>query len=73
MIIKENELEINYVWCLHCERTYKVGEHRIINDYEMCPYEGCEGDLWDGMSWEDMYRHHPEYPEIPVKGIVYHQ
>lgn len=73
-MMKENESENNYLWCLHCERTYKIGEHRTIDDLDMCPYEGCDGDVvWDGMSWTDMCEHYPEYPVVPLKGMKYPQ
>ena len=74
-----------YLWCLHCERTYRNGEYReeaeeIVNSngetekfwFQMCPYEGCAGDtVWDGWEWERIREGHPEYPEVPEKGRVY--
>jgi hypothetical protein len=72
--MNEKELDIGYKWCLHCERTYGIEECRHINDLDMCPYEDCDGDVvWDGLSWEDIRRYHPEYPEVPVKGVKYPQ
>lgn len=74
-----------YMWCLHCERTYKYGEFRevkkkpfVVNHvrYEpilqMCPYEDCNGDaVLDAWEWDRIRESHPEYPEIPEKGKVY--
>lgn len=74
-----------YLWCLHCERTYKDGEYReevmeVVNGsgeienlkFEMCPYEGCDGDtVLDGWEWEQIKGKHPEYPEIPERGKAY--
>jgi hypothetical protein len=61
-----------YQWCLHCERAYKRGEHRLIDGLEMCPYDGCDGDtVMDGWSWSSVRGSHPEYPEVPEKGKVY--
>ena len=45
----------NYLWCLHCERTYEHGKWRNINGLQMCPYLDCDGDAaidaWD--NWSD--------------------
>ena len=65
-----------YLWCLHCERTYKNGEHRKINlggeTYEMCPYDNCDGDtVTDAWRWKQIREGHPEYPEVPVHGQTY--
>jgi hypothetical protein len=73
-----------WVWCLHCERCYQVGEFRvekpdrqIINtDFivktEMCPFPDCDGDtLTDSWTWESIREIHPEYPEVPERGKVY--
>ena len=74
-----------YLWCLHCERTYKYGEFRMVRikpfvvdgvrhapEYQMCPYEDCDGDtVLDAWEWEDIRGYHPEYPEIPEAGKVY--
>lgn len=63
-----------YLWCLHCERTFKEGEYRINPDYGThdCPYEGCDGDdfgdFWD---WENVRKGHPDYPKTPENGKVY--
>ncbi len=74
-----------YMWCLHCERTYEYGKFRVVKvkpftvdhvkyepEYQMCPYEDCDGDtVLDGWDWEDVRQHHPEYPKIPKAGKVY--
>lgn len=65
------------MWCMHCERTYPYGEYRtVIMDMEemlqMCPYEDCEGDaVMDAKEWDWVKEMHPDYPEVPEKGVVY--
>jgi len=62
----------DYLWCLHCERTYKRGEFRLVNGLQMCPYEGCDGDtVLDAWDWAKVREMHPEYPEVPERGKVY--
>jgi len=63
-----------YLWCIHCQRIYKKGEHRVIGNLKMCPYQGCNGDaVLDGLEWETIREHNPEYPEVPEKGVAYSQ
>jgi hypothetical protein len=67
-----------YKWCVRCSRTYLAGQVRIDPDYPdyplmgYCPYLGCDGaivgDSWD---WGKIRERHPEYPEVPVKGVEY--
>lgn len=70
--------ESGYLWCLHCQRTYKDDEYRsIVNRdgrlMEMCHYEDCDGDaVIDAWDWA-MIRDEHGYPEIPEKGKVYPQ
>lgn len=75
----------NYVLCILCGKAarsedYKEGETQkvIINhvEYEVdtlpkCPTEGCRGDIGDTLDWDEVRKHHPEYPEIPEHGVVY--
>ena len=74
----------SWVWCLHCERCYQVGEYKpikldrqlknmgIIEDFQMCPYPDCDGDtVKDSWTWEQIRENHPDYPEVPEKGKVY--
>lgn len=79
------ESRSEYLWCLHCERTYKYGEYRLWKvepfvvdhvryepEFQMCPYEDCDGDaVIDAWEWDRIRESHPEYPEIPEKGKVY--
>ena len=62
-----------WVWCLHCERSYRVGEHREgTNRLQMCHYSGCDGDaVLDVCRWEDIRERHSEYPEVPELNVVY--
>ena len=78
--------EGTWVWCLHCERCYQVGEYRAVKpdrqmrnagfteDLQMCPYPDCDGDtVFDAFPWEGIRGLHPDYPEIPERGKVYPQ
>lgn len=61
-----------WVWCLHCERCYQVGEYRAINDLQMCPYPDCDGDtVLDAWKWSRIKRIHKAYPDMPKRGKVY--
>lgn len=61
-----------FLWCLHCERTYRRGECREIDGLQMCPYEGCDGDtVLDGKPWNWARVEHPDYPTIPTEGQRY--
>jgi hypothetical protein len=74
----------DWVWCLHCERTYQVGEFKIdvssrtsisskiSQGLQLCPYPDCDGDtVLDAMEWESIIEKHPEYPVIPERDKVY--
>jgi len=63
----------SWVWCLHCERCYQVGEFKMDeSSLELCPYDICDGDtLIDSWSWEKIKELHPEYPDVPEKDKVY--
>jgi hypothetical protein len=64
-----------WVWCLHCERCYQVGEYKIENGKEnnqWCPYPGCDGHvILDAWTWHRIRKEHPEYPEVPERGKEY--
>jgi DNA-binding CsgD family transcriptional regulator len=74
-----------YMLCIYCGKAaliddYKEAEPKkvIVNhiEYEIdtlpkCPTEGCKGDLGDTLDWDEVRRHHPEYPEMPEHGAVY--
>jgi hypothetical protein len=64
--------EGSWVLCIHCERAYQVGQFRLIDDLEYCPYPGCNGDtFFDSFEWEIVKKAHPEYPDVPDKEKVY--
>ncbi len=66
------EKRSDFMWCLHCERTYNRGAFRDENGFQMCPYQGCDGStVVDGWDWEDVRDHHPDYPHVPQDGVVY--
>lgn len=75
-----------YVLCPWCGKAYMAREYveaeperLTINhvDYEdieqpaWCPTKGCSADISMAIPWEDVLYLHPEYPEIPEKGIEY--
>ncbi|MDD4870967.1 MAG: hypothetical protein PHR77_10440 [Kiritimatiellae bacterium] len=61
-----------FLWCLHCERTYRRGECRVINGLQMCPYDGCNGDtVMDAWPWGSLREGHSDYPVIPEEGKRY--
>jgi hypothetical protein len=60
------------VWCLHCERTYRRGECRVIDGIDWCPYPGCDGSvMMDQWPWSHVRAENPSYPVIPDPGITY--
>ncbi len=64
--------EGEWVWCLHCERCYKVGEYRLIRDLQLCPYNDCDGDtVMDSWRWTEFRENHPDYPLEPDRDIRY--
>jgi len=69
---EEEESRSDYQWCLHCERAYKRGEHRMVNGLRMCPYQGCHGDaVYDGWDWDRFREPLPQYPAVPEFGVKY--
>lgn len=74
-----------YVLCIWCGRAALVDDYTeggveqvTINhvEYEMpvqpgCPTEGCKGDIFDTIDWEQIRKHRPYYPEVPEGGVVY--
>ena len=61
-----------FLWCLHCERTYEAGKWRTINGLQMCRYADCDGDaVIDAWDWQKVREYHPSYPERPEPGTVY--
>jgi hypothetical protein len=58
--------------CLHCERVYSFGDYRQSGEWELCPYEGCDGHtVLDGWDWERVRSFNPEYPEQPFLHVYY--
>jgi hypothetical protein len=44
----------------------------LRDDLQMCPYDGCSGDaVLDAWDWNKVREVHPEYPAIPLYGVVY--
>ena len=67
-----DETQSDHQWCMHCERAYKRGEHRMISGIPMCPYPGCNGDTFsDGWDWDYFREPLPQYPAIPEYGVKY--
>jgi hypothetical protein len=74
----------DWVWCLHCERAYQVGEFKInvssqighssnnSGELQLCPYPDCDGDtVIDSWEWESIKEKHPDYPVLPERDKVY--
>jgi hypothetical protein len=67
-----DEPRSDYQWCMHCERAYKRGEHRMVGDIAMCTYPGCGGDVFsDGWDWDRFREPLPQYPPVPEFGVKY--
>ena len=64
-----------FLWCLHCERTFKKGTERAVYDVDVgsevsrCHYDGCDGseltnsgigDFWE---WEKVRLPHENDPD----------
>jgi len=76
----------DWVWCLHCERCYKVGEYRAVplpredrtgalREIQLCPYQDCDGSaVLDAILWS-RFREGRErlYPDEPERNTVYPQ
>ena len=69
--------EVEYYWCLQCERAYHKSNLRTVVDsdgnvMEMCRYSDCNGDaVIDAWDWGRIRELHPEYPEKPEVGKHY--
>ena len=60
----------DFLWCLHCERTYARGEYRQVGELQMCPHADCDGDaVGDAWDWETLRDYHPEYPAQPEPDV----
>lgn len=57
-----------WVWCLHCERASWSGAWL---GGERCPTPGCDGDLADLVSWDELQAHGWGLPDEPVPGRRY--
>jgi hypothetical protein len=62
-IIFEGYKPGEWVWCLHCERVYQVGEFRKVGQYQLCPYPDCDGSPLDASHWKEKFE--------PVRGVAY--
>ena len=66
----DEEVQGEYLWCLHCEQTYKRGEHRLSKGgLKYCP--NCGASDLESWEWEIIRSANPEYPEVPEKGKEY--
>ena len=63
--------QVEYYWCLHCERAYHKKDLRTVVDQgvlimEMCHYTNCNGDaVIDAWDWAKIREANPDYPKIP--------
>lgn len=62
--------ESGYLWCLHCEKAYKVDASEKPQYELMCPYCGASA-LLDGLRWQQLRDFNPQYPETPGIGVYY--
>ena len=60
-----------WVWCLHCERCYKVGEYKDVfvrgfydEVYQLCPYPDCDGGPLDASLWDVANYGEPERGKV---------
>jgi hypothetical protein len=68
----DEDINSPYLWCLHCERTYKRGQYKLVGGLQLCPYSDCDGStVVDGWDWQSIRENHSDYPEIPEKGNRY--
>jgi hypothetical protein len=69
--------DAKYLWCLHCERTYKPGQFRTEPEdgLQLCPYPGCDGDVViDAWNWSKVRVKEDgetRYPDHPTPGVQY--
>jgi len=52
-------------WCGQCERA------SISKIAYNCGYEGCEANIESVYTWKYIRRCDPDFPEIPVRDVVY--
>ncbi len=76
MMFEDDEGEFHseaYVWCLHCERAYKMAEMVRVEDLWYCKhYPECDGTLIAVRGWaRERECYHPEWPQVPIGGTVY--
>ena len=81
----ESMKSYTYYACTFCQRAFRKdevmeveGKTIVVNHVKAtlpkvhkCPYDDCTGDILDAVPWEYMRKEHPEYPEIPERGVVY--
>lgn len=74
-----------YLICKFCARAFTWDEvievHEepfVVNhvkleppDWPKCPYEDCTAYATDAYKWEQVRNFHPEYTEMPEKGVKY--
>lgn len=74
-----------WLWCVKCERAFKVLLSEVFNELELqlgvehdgkvyteCPYDGCDGGPTGFWAWENVRSDRiPLYPELPEEGTVY--
>lgn len=71
-LFEQDEPLDSYYWCMHCNRTYPAGLVWLVDGYQMCPYEGCDGTaVTDAVAWHQVREWNPALPEVPEWGVVY--
>jgi hypothetical protein len=74
-----DETPESWLWCLHCERCYRLKDVRTTVDewgdvVQLCFYPDCHGSsVIHGISWSDVREYYPSFPEEPQMYVVYPQ
>ena len=75
----------HYVLCIFCGKVSLDDDYKPATTEEVeinhikygmpvlpgCPTEGCRGNITETIDWDEVRKHHPEYPEVPKHGVVY--
>jgi hypothetical protein len=70
----QDKIEGEWVWCLHCERTYNKKDMRWDerSGLYLCAYKDCDGDAFgDAWSYLSLMKAHPNWSDVPEHGKVY--
>lgn len=60
-----------WIWCLHCERAFQLGDTRVVGSRIACSFGDCDGGPIDFWRWESYRAYVQSAPEIPTEGRRY--